>query len=155
MSWYCNTLMNSSTCHQGLLLKLSCAAFWQPYDPDPAAAQAASLGHEPTGSVLSKNIKACFTVLLDHLRERGYSEENRPSTPPARAKYISYYKSEREREGRSWIMYDFFDFFLQTVGLCINTLSAGPEQPKEEGRKVCVLLFKDYGLCKNPSEKRC
>lgn len=47
-----------------------------------------------------KNIKACFTVLLDHLRERVYDEENRPSSPPARAKNVPHHKGkERNRKG--------------------------------------------------------
>ena len=81
--------------------------FWQPYNVKSLSSsktsrqqlQAASLtSHEPVSSVSSKNIKASYPVLLEHLRERGRDEEKQASHSSGKNPKYLIIKAKRATE---------------------------------------------------------
>ena len=81
--------------------------FWQPYNVKSLSSsktsrqqlQAASItSHEPVSSVSSKNIKASYPVLLEHLRERGRDEEKQASHSSGKNPKYLIIKAKRATE---------------------------------------------------------
>lgn len=113
--------------------------------------RAASLtSPEPVSSVSSKNIKASYPVLLEHLREKGHDEEKQASHSSRRNPKYLIVKAKRETETEADSLCAFLDFCWQTVGWqtedCANTSEkrwrmTRPEPRDTTGQQPSDILY--------------